>query len=172
MQALFAQENLPRYGEIGLEFQQYPTGTLAGIRGAWSPAPHHTLELRLGYNIVYHGDAGVHQLEEGGGFGFTPGFQYWFKPTHEGFFLGARMDVWFNSIDWKDNMNTTEEISGTTKITVLQPTAILGYGFSFDNQLSLVPTLAFGVEINTNQEGENVGEGAILLAGLQLNYRF
>ena len=113
----------------------------------------------------------MHELEEGGGFGFSPGYQYWFRSAHEGLFLGARVDFWFNSVDWKDNIGLANELSGTTEIMVIQPTLTGGYSIPIAQKLYLTPTLAFGAEINTRQEGADVGEGAILLAGLQLNYR-
>ncbi len=164
-------QSTPNYVALGLEFQQYPTGSIPGVRLGFALADHHSLELRVGYNIVYHGDAGVHELEEGGGFGFSPGYQYWFRSAHEGLFLGARVDFWFNSVDWKDNIGLANELSGTTEIMVIQPTLTGGYSIPIAQKLYLTPTLAFGAEINTRQEGADVGEGAILLAGLQLNYR-
>ena len=157
--------------EIGLVFQQYPTGSIPGARLGLFLSEQHSIELRLGYNIVYHGDAGVHELEEGGGFGFSPGYQYHFNTSERGFFLGSRVDFWFNTVDWKDNIGMANEINGTTKIMVVQPTLIAGHRIPLGQQLNLTPTLAFGVEINTMQEGADVGQGAILLAGIQFNFQ-
>ena len=159
------------YLELGLEFQQYPVGSIPGARLALQVAPRQALELRFGYNIAYHGDAGVHESEDGGGFGFSPGYQYWFRPNNQGLFLAARVDFWFNTIDWKDNIGLPNELSGTTEIMVVQPTLMGGCSLPLGPNFHLTPTLAFGAEINTRQEGEDVGEGAILLAGLQINYR-
>ncbi len=64
------------------------------------------------------------------------------------------------------------EISGTSKVTVLQPTAELGYFFLLDNGLVLLPTIALGAEINIQTEGEEVGQGAILLLGATIAKRF
>ncbi|MEL6660380.1 MAG: DUF3575 domain-containing protein [Bacteroidota bacterium] len=164
-------QSTSNYVALGLEFQQYPTGSIPGIRLGVSVAEHHSLDFRVGYNIVYHGDAGVRQLEEGGGFGISPGYQYWFRSEHEGLFLGARVDFWFNTIDWKDNIGLPNEVNGVTEITVVQPTIMGGYSIPIGQKLYLTPTLAVGAEINTQQEGEDVGEGAILLAGIQFNYR-
>ncbi len=157
--------------ELGLEFQQYPTGSIPGARLGLFLSDQHSIELRLGYNIVYHGDAGVHELEEGGGFGFSPGYQYYFNTAERGLFLGGRVDFWFNTVDWKDNIGLANEITGTTEIMVVQPTLISGYRIPIGQQLNLTPTLAVGAEINTMQEGEDVGQGAILLVGFQFNFQ-
>ena len=158
---------------IGLELQQYPTGTLPGIHiGRSLGNGQHWLDLRLGYNIVYHGDAGVHEDETGGGFGVSPAYQYWWKPGREGLFLGFRVDFWDNTIDWKDNIGQTNEIRGTTEILVVQPTALLGYGLTIGEQWRFVPTFGLGAEINTQQEGEDVGQGMIALLGFQFSYQW
>lgn len=57
------------------------------------------LQLRLGYNTIYHGDAGVWEDEKGGGFGFSPAWLYSFNADRRGLYVGGRLDVWFNGID-------------------------------------------------------------------------
>ena len=165
-----AQKQVTSTSSIGLEIQQYPTGFLPGIYANIGLKNHHSIHLRVGYNIVRHRDLGVHQLEEGGGFGFTLGYQYYFKADHKGFFLGGRSDLWFNSVDWKDEIGTTNEVMGNTKIVVLQPTAIVGYAFFINEKIVIAPNLALGAEINIVERGEVVGQGAIGLWGLQLGF--
>ncbi len=164
---LFAQEAQSKYLSLGIEIQQYPTGFLFGARGEYGFKSHQSLDFRVGYNLVDHRDLGKHANEEGGGIGFTLGYRYYFQPQSTRFFLGARTDLWFNKIDWQDSPS----ISGTTNIVVLQPTAIAGYLFLINEKWSITPTLAFGWEINIVENGEPVGQGSILLWGLNFNYR-
>ncbi|RMF30673.1 MAG: hypothetical protein D6765_02890 [Bacteroidetes bacterium] len=152
---------------LGLEFQVYPTGQISCIFLEKSLGEHYGLHLRVGYNRVRHRDLGVHEDERGGGFGFSVGAARWLKPGFEGWFFGVRNDWWFNELDWKDHIGTPEEVGGTTKVTVLQPTAWAGYQFR-KGKLTFSPNLAFGVEVNVRTEGEPVGEGLILLAGLRV----
>ena len=77
--------------------------------------------------------------------------------------------MWFLQIDWRDDVGNR---SGTTDITVLQPTAQGGYRWLFGDNLTFAATAALGAEINIRTDGEAVGEGAILLIGLELGYRF
>ena len=159
--------------ELGIVFQQYPTGSIPGISFTFGLGQaHSSLQLRAGYNIVYHGDAGVHESEDGGGPGGSLAYLYGFREDRSGLYLGGRLDFWFNSIDWKDNIGTVAEVTGTTSITVLQPTAALGYKYLLGQRFTLTPELALGVEINTQQEGADVGQGLILLAGITLAHRF
>jgi hypothetical protein len=160
--------------ELGLTFQQYPTGSVPGLSYTFQPGEdsHHSLQLRLGYNIVYHGNAGVWEDERGGGFGFSPGWLYHFKAERKGLYLGSRLDVWFNSIDWKGQGPADNPINGTSNIVVLQPTAVAGYRILLGVNFVLVPEIAVGAEINVINDGKNVGQGAILLGGLTLARRF
>ncbi len=155
---------------IGIELQAYPAGVILGVRGGVGLGSRQELNLRLGWNIARRGDFGKHDNERGGGPGFGVGYRYYLKDGLEGLFLGARTDFWLMDIDWRDDSPSR---SGSTDITVFQPTLEAGYNLlnSRSNWL-LMPTVSFGYEINVHTEGEEVGEGAILLGGVNLGYRF
>ena len=158
--------------DVGLEVQAYPTGVIPGIHLEWGVSSQDGLLARIGYNIVRHRDLGVHGDERGGGFGFTLGYRRYFKENRNGFFLGAKSDLWFNKIDWKDDVNLVTEFGGQTDVTVLQPTAEAGYVMNLDKGWIFVPSIAFGAEINIKTEGSPVGEGAIILLGFTFAKRF
>lgn len=155
--------------DFGIEVQQYPTGFLFGLRGEIGLKEHQAIDFRLGYNLLDHKDLGVQANEEGGGFGGSVGYRYYFQPDRKKLFLGARADLWFNSVDWT---NDDPVGSGSSDITVLQPTAMIGYLFLLNEKFFITPTAAFGAEINIKTDGAEVGQGAILLWGVNLGYRF
>ena len=68
----------------------------------------------------------------------------------------------------KNQVGTPQETSGTTNIVVIQPTAMAGYLFLLNEKWVITPTLAFGFEVNVVEDGEEVGEGAIGLWGINL----
>ncbi len=154
----------------GLEVQQYPTGFIFSINGSGSLSSKSLLEVRFGYNLVRHRDLGVHEDERGGGFGASVGLVRSIASDLDakGWFLGGRFDVWFNNIDWRDGIGTNREIRGETEAIVLQPTALAGYRFFLNENWTIHPTVALGVEINVQERGGEVGEGAILLWGLKI----
>jgi hypothetical protein len=154
--------------DLAFEFQAYPTGLIPGIRLEKNFGGKNAAHLRLGYQAIDHRDLGKQDDETGQGWGFSLGYHRYFKPSYQGFFLGARNDIWFNRIDWANNDGT----SGQTDITVLQPTAQAGWLFLLGKKFLLCPTLSFGYEINVKTEGEPTGEGAILLLGINLGHRF
>jgi len=158
--------------DVGLEVQAYPTGIIPGIHLEWGISSQDGLLARIGYNIVRHRDLGVHDDERGGGFGFTLGYRRYFKENRNGFFLGARSDLWFNNVDWKDNPNLVTEVSGETEVTVLQPTVEAGFVKHLNGGWIFVPSIAFGAEINIQTVGAPVGEGAIILLGFTFAKRF
>ena len=83
-----------------------------------------------------------------------------------------RTDVWFNSLDWRNNIGTPEEVSGRTNVTVLQPTAEISWHRSLGSKYFITPSAAAGFEINVDTDGEDVGEGFIFLVGVLLGVRF
>jgi len=167
-----AQDAENGFKELALSFQQYPTGSIPGLIYTTSLKPHQYLQLRVGYNFVYHGDAGVQDEETGGGFGFSPAWMYAFRTDHQGLYLGARLDVWFNTINWVQYLNAPGTDQGTTELVVVQPTAAIGYRLLLSDRFTLTPELALGVEINAITNGAPTGQGAILLGGLSLGRRF
>ena len=155
---------------LGFEFQAYPTGLIPGIRYADGWGERHEWNLRLGLNLIDHRDLGVKWDEQGWGYGASLGYRYYFKPDWRGFFIGPRLDLWHNHIDWVDILPNDAQVSGTTQLLVVQPTAEAGYQWVFGNW-TLAPSIAFGVEINAVTEGEETGQGAILLLGISLSRR-
>ncbi|NNC95651.1 MAG: hypothetical protein HKN92_08820 [Chitinophagales bacterium] len=186
---VFSQEKETPPFDLGFEVQAYPTGIILGTRFEKGITLKDAIHIRIGYNLINHRDLGEHDEEKGGGAGLTIGYRHYFKPAMHGFLIGARSDFWFSSIDWKDETDLGE-VSGTTEITVIQPTLEIGYTFLLSNDYWVItPSLAFGYEINVKSDppssysdievadwnsnnGENVGEGAIILLGISACYRF
>ncbi len=156
--------------DIDFEFQAYPTGLIPSLRleaASGKGAGH----FRIGYNWIRHGSNGVHQNERGHGFGFSFGYKRYFKEGQLGYFAGIKNDLWFNEIDWKDNIGSANELSGRTDLIVVQSTVTAGYMFRLNPVMVIAPTLSFGYEINAWTDGEPTGEGAIFLLGFHVGRR-
>lgn len=126
----------------------------------------------MGINLIRHQDFGVHEDERGSSFGFSLGYKRYLKPDFKGLFFGIKNGIWFNTLDWKDQIDTSEEQKGQTKVTVIQPTVEAGYLFYWSNHWFFASSLAFGYEVNVRTQGAEVGERAILLVGFTLGKRF
>ena len=163
-------QSTPR-SSIGIEFQAYPTGLIPGLAGSWYLSPKDALRFRIGYQFIDHRDLGVQDDETGTGFGGTMGYRRHFQSVRKGIFGGLRCDLWRNRIDWIDFDGDTAIMlaSGTSNVWVVQPTAEIGYNFSF-GQWAFAPALAFGYEVNVATDGAPTGEGSILLIGIALDY--
>ena len=158
--------------DLSFEVQVYPTGLIPGIR--WSKKTNDTdrLLLRLGYNWFRHRDLGVHDDERGGGVGGSIGYLRYLNTEHKSVYIGLKNDIWFNKVDWFDEISSTNVLTGKTSILVLQPTLELGYTLLLQNSHFLTPTISFGYEWNVKTNGEPTGQGAILLIGIQIGKRF
>jgi hypothetical protein len=157
--------------DISFEFQAYPTGLIPGLRVEKGFGDKNAVHLRLGANLFDHRDLGVQDEEKGNGFGFSIGYKRYLKNDHQGWSLGIKNDIWFNSVDWVDNIVGDISQTGTTKIVVVQPTVELGYLVEFGNNWVFTPAIAFGYEVNVKTEGAPTGEGPILLLGLSIGKR-
>lgn len=160
-----------RHVDVGVEVQQYPTGFLLGLRGEIIFKEHHGIDFRLGLNKFDHKDFGVQDNEEGVGFGGSLGYNLYFKERQRGIFVGPRIDVWRNKVNWSMDKVGPDVVAGTTRILVIQPTVVIGYSIFLGENLLLAPKLAAGMEINAITKGAKVGEGPILLWGLSLSSR-
>lgn len=164
---------------IGIETQTYPAGIIPSIRFDVGISENLNFNSRIGYNFTDRRDWGKHDNEKGGGFGFGLGIEKTNFLT-ENLSLNFRTDLWFMEIDWKDTKTICGivppcfkmPISGETNIVVLQPTLGLAYQLPISDQFFLKPSLSFGYEVNVKTEGEPVGEGAILLIGVQFGKYF
>lgn len=156
---------------LGTEFQAYPAGQMYGLRGEYFINKKSEINFRVGYNAAFRQDfSGLNDNEQGGGWGFTPGYRYHFaNGILRNFFVGARCDFWWLSIDWRDNDNIP--INGNTKITVVQPTVDLGYNVRLNKGLNATFSVAFGQEVNVVTKGDAVGQGGISLVGITLTHR-
>jgi len=150
---------------VGPEVQLYPTGILFGMTFYKELNEYNYLGIRAGYNFVRHGSAGLHEDERGGGWGGTIGYHRQINIGNSHWLVGARCDLWRNKIDWTNRVGEPDEVTGISRITVIQPTVQLAYPFRVTDQFFL-PSISFGSEINIRTEGEEVGEGLILLIGL------
>lgn len=156
------------FGGWGLELQVYPTGIMPGVRFAWDLTEQDELNLRVGANLFDHRDLGVQPEEIGGGGGGTLGYRRYLGAERASWFLGARVDIWRNINNWRSEIGTPDEMSGTSRIVVVQPTAEAGYRFSLGDNWTLNPALGFGLEWNVVTDGAEVGQGPILLIGVSL----
>jgi hypothetical protein len=162
---LFAQQ--PKLF-IGLEYDYYPAGHIIALQAELSPKNnYHSINSRIGTNLAYRQDmSGLNDHEEGMGFGGSLGYRYYFTPNKHGFFLGTRADLWKFKIDWTDSSEHIK--SGTSKITVVQPTFEIGYQLILPKDFEVGVSVANGVEINVKTEGKEVGQGWITLGQIKL----
>ena len=153
--------------DVGGEFQWYPKGFISALHLAYNFPIHHSFQARIGYNRSTWKDLGKHDNEDGGGPGFSLGYRYYFLVRPHGFFLGARADLWRLTIDWRQGSNT-----GRSKISALQPTAEMGYMFLINDLFFISPSIACGVQTNVQTDGQTVGDGFIILAGISAGWKF
>jgi len=153
---------------LRLELRAYPSGQITGV-GWESDIPllgdHYRGSATVLYNRARRGDSGVHDDERGQGDGGGLAVDRYFSSDQLGWQLGIRTDLFSLSIAYRDGNST-----GSSRVTVLQPTINTGYTFDLGHRQRLQLGLGVGAEINVRTSGENVGDGAIGLAGVSLSW--
>lgn len=157
---------------LALEFEGYPAGQMYGVRFEhhWGKFNQQEINFRLAYNRAFRYNwSGLNDDEQGGGFGFSTGYRYHFLHIHGvNLFVGARTDIWQMSIFWKDYNHLPQK--GTTHITVLQPSAEVGFRLLVSNTISATFYGGIGQEINIATKGKEVGQGGMYIWGATLGY--
>jgi hypothetical protein len=147
---------------LGLEVEGYPAGVIVGGTHAWPLGDQGTVATLAGWNFTDRRDWGEHDDEHGGGPGVGVAASRWLGAGRAGWGIGVRTDLWWLDVDWEEAGR-----SGTTEIVVLQPTVRAGYAWHFDSRdTRLDVSVSLGAEINVAIDGEEVGDGAILLLGI------
>jgi len=162
---------------VAAELQAYPTGVIGSVTGGRRLSARDVLTMRAGYNLADRDDNGdsAHAEEEGGGPGLGVGYHHYFAhPGEDGWFVGARLDLWWLEIDWEEKLFSGSSgaplpagPTGTTDVFVVQPTFEGGYGWHLATGHRFELTAGLGAEINASTDGQDVGEGAILLLGVR-----
>jgi hypothetical protein len=152
-------------GGFGLELQAYPAGLIAVGHYRFALSDKSAFGLHVGANLTDRQDFGEHDNESGSGYGAGVSYRRALSDDGNGWFVGGRLDVWLLEIDWQDAREGLVA-RGETDVTVLQPSAQIGYRWPSGFDLSL----GLGVEINLETDGEEVGEGAIGLLGVGYSF--
>lgn len=157
---------------LGVEIQWYPAGFQCMATGTMSLSTRDIFESKIGYNLAHRqGFSKYNEVENGGGLGFTLGYRRYLSDDFKGFYVGGRIDLWWLTIDWEDDLETALPRKGTTKITVFQPTGEIGYMYQVPNYpWAFGVNVSAGWEINIKTKGDPVGQGAIGLLGIKMRY--
>jgi hypothetical protein len=161
---------IPRLN-LGAEIQWYPAGLIYGARADLYLGKNTNWNFRIAYNDIDRRDfSTLNDTEVGGGFGASLGYRYYFG-KRKGLFLGGRADVWNLTIDWTDASNPLTMQSGSTDITVFQPTFEVGYQFVVKKHWTIAPAFTNGYELNVITKGDAVMSSFIMLIGVNVGYK-
>lgn len=161
-------QNKWELNDVGLETQAYPAGLMFMAKANFNLNEKNQFTTKLGYNMARRQDFGEHDNEEGGGFGANLTVKHYLKENYLGWNYSLRASLWMMTINWRNNSPVQ---SGSTYITVLQPTISGGYDFALNSKLKLGLFVAFGYEINILSSGQDVGQGGISLIGFSLSQK-
>jgi hypothetical protein len=151
---------------VGLEAQVYPTGVMVGPRTEIKLNDTDAFHARFALHWADRGDAGEHDDEEGDGWGVGFGWRRWLESYGAGWAFGTRLDYWRLDLDWADDGPPPRE--GSTEVGVLVPSLEGAYSWPIRRgRFDL--TAGLGYEFNIDTDGEDVGEGAILMIGVSFS---
>jgi hypothetical protein len=161
---------IPRLN-VGAEIQWYPAGWIYGARADLYLGKNVNWNFRIAYNNIDRKDfSDLNDTEVGGGFGASLGYRHYFG-KRKGLFFGGRADIWNLTIDWTDASNPVPMQSGSTDITVFQPTVEIGYQFIVKKHWTIAPAFTNGYELNVITKGDKVMGSFVTLVGVNVGYK-
>lgn len=161
---------IPRLN-LGAEIQWHPAGVIYGARADLYLGKNTNWNFRIAYNDIDRKDfSTLNDTEVGGGLGASLGYRHFFG-KRKGIFLGARADIWNLTIDWTDTNNPATMQSGSTDITVFQPTIEVGYQFVIKKHWTIAPAFTNGYELNVITKGDDVMGSFVTLIGVNVGYK-
>ena len=152
---------------MGTELRVYPTGAIFTGQHLYPAGENDAWLLEVGLNVTDRDDDGEHEEEDGYGIGIGAGWRRYASEGRLGFFWGGRANLWDMEIDWDDPARR-----GTSTVLVFQPTVEVGHAWSLGGAWILEAGLSAGAEVNLDTDGEDVGEGGIVLGGIGLSAGF
>lgn len=103
------------------ELRLYPVGQIASTGLTWQLNAQTEWGASVLYNRARRGDAGRHQNESGDGFGIGAELSRFWRREPQGWFYGARAELFRLDIEWRD-----PGLTGDSSVNVIQPTLRLG----------------------------------------------
>jgi len=167
LSTVHAQEYGYKTIDVGVEYQYQPKSQVFALHLAYNFPVHHSFQARFGYTKTNWLDKGRNDNEEGSGFGGSLGYRYYIMYEPHDFFIGLRADIWQLKVFWQRGT-----LSGTSKITALQPALEMGYMFLLNDQIFITPAVTCGSQKNVKVEGRVTGEGLMLLMGVSAGWKF
>lgn len=155
----------------GFEIQQSIEGYQAAIRGEYGFGNHSAVFLRLTATEFWRDMYGVHDDENGVGYGTGLGYRYYFKHRKRGWYTELRADVWRIEVEWIERENQVKK-TGITNIIDFQPAILFGYAFHLSRNLRLATTFSIGDQIHIYTKGEELSSFGVVQWGLVADVKF
>lgn len=152
----------------GVELRGYPAGLIAAAHSLQPLGERDAWHVSAGVNLTDRRDWGEHDDESGVGSGLGAGWRRYATSARDGLFWGARFDVFALEIDWEED----DGREGTTDVLVFMPTVEAGRAWVVGGPWVIEAGLGAGAEINFDTDGEDVGDGAIVLGQLGISAGF
>ncbi len=149
----------------GFEIQQSIDGYQAAIRGEYGFGNHSAAFLRLTATEFWRDMYGIHDDENGVGYGVGLGYRYYFKHRKRGWYTELRADLWRNEVEWFETENQIKT-TGITKVVDFQPAILFGYAFHLSRNLRLATTFSIGDQIHIYTEGAELSSYGVVQWGL------
>ncbi len=163
----------------------YPTALVNGLRLDYGVSDKVSVFVRGAYSVTDRKDWGVFENEKGRGVGLGLGYEQRTPFLSTNLFVGLSANFWFMQVDWQGwsfpnclDVYTPEECAlmdfipirteGATNVIVFQPALNTSYLVKLGPAVFLKPSLSLGIEVNVKTRGNTVGQGLVLLSGLQL----
>jgi hypothetical protein len=155
-----------RTTDVGAEFLNYTDGNFFGLHLGFNAKLHHSFHTSLGYYVAGDKTPPNYYNKSKGGLGVNLGYRYYVKPRPDGFFVGAKVNLFTNKV-----ILTTQTPLGPYTSSILIPALQTGYMFLINDMFFITPSIEAGIKTNLQQKINAAKNKSVFLAGISCGFK-
>ncbi len=156
--------------DVGAEFLKYKDGSFIGLHLGFNAKMHHSVHTSLGYYAASDETPAYYYNKSKGGLGINLGYRYYVKPRPDGFFVGAKANLFTNKIILDPQLNTQTPEGPYTSMNFI-PAVQAGYMFLINDMFFITPSIEAGIKTNLQKKITTDKSKSAFLAGISCGFK-
>jgi hypothetical protein len=150
-----------RTTDVGIEFLNYKDGSFIGLHFGFNAKLHHSFHSSVGYYFAGNETPASYSNKSNGGVGINLGYRYYVKPRPDGFFVGAKANLFTNKII---------PVGPYTSMNFI-PAVQTGYMLLINDMFFITPSIEVGIKTNLQQKISTDKSKSAFLAGISCGFK-
>lgn len=155
-----------RTTDVGAEFLKYKDGSFIGLHLGFNAKLYHSFHVSLGYYTASDKTPPNYYNKSKGGIGINLGYRYYVKPRPDGFFVGAKANLFTNKV-----ILTTQTPVGPYTSSIFIPALQTGYMFLINDMFFITPSVEAGIKTNLQEKLSGNKSKSVFVVGISCGFK-